>query len=317
MSVVIREVSTDDDDAMSCSPPDGLVGPSGPHRHRCRSAARRTRPAPWQTRDMADAHGERPTPRRPAFFSPVSMDSPGRRRVTRPGPGDRGRARDRRGGSLRTGRAAREPELTRRLVALVDDLGLSTLAELWAGRPARSLPGALWRLYALREWVRRDPVGASADYAAGIRFADVAARRSPGVAEPPGPAELQGAHRRHPHRRLRRRPGDRARAGGRVCRVVASGRAHRADESDARSEHDPLGGAAQTRRAASMLTTGDDLEASPASGARTTCSDPGGSGPARLVGEFARLRGRGVTVLCASGRGSPGSQIAASGGHVP
>ena len=33
---------------------------------------------------------------------------------------------------VRTGRAAREPELTRRLVALVDDLGLSTLAELWA-----------------------------------------------------------------------------------------------------------------------------------------------------------------------------------------
>ena len=45
------------------------------------------------------------------------------------------------------------------------------------------------------------------------------------------------------------------------CRVVASGRAHRADDSDARSEHDPLGSAAQTRRAASMLTTGEDLEA--------------------------------------------------------
>ena len=161
---------------------------------------------------------------------------------------------------VRTGRAAREPELTRRLVALVDDLGLSTLAELWAGRPARSLPGALWRLYALREWVRRDPVGASADYVAGIRFADVP-HVVAGVAEPPGPAELQeltdailtGVF-----------DGDLAIALERAaafCRVVASGRAHRADESAARSEHAPLGGAAQTRRAASMLTTGDDLEA--------------------------------------------------------
>ena len=41
---------------------------------------------------------------------------------------------------------------------------------------------------------------------------------------------------------------------------MASGRAHRADDSDARSEHDAAG-AAQTRRAASMLSTGEDLEA--------------------------------------------------------
>ena len=129
---------------------------------------------------------------------------------------------------VRTGRAARERELARRLVALVDDLGLSTLAELWADRPARSLPGALWRLYALREWVRRDPVGASADYVAGIRFADVP-HVVAGVAEPPGPAELQeltdailtGVF-----------DGDLAIALERAaafCRVVASGRAHRAD----------------------------------------------------------------------------------------
>ena len=60
---------------------------------------------------------------------------------------------------VRTGRARRDPDLTRRLVDLVDEIGLSTVAELWAGRPARSLPGALWRLYALREWVRRDGDG--------------------------------------------------------------------------------------------------------------------------------------------------------------
>ena len=163
---------------------------------------------------------------------------------------------------VKTGRAANDPELTSKLVALVDDLGLSTLAELWADRPARSLPGALWRHYALREWVRRDPVGASADYAAGIRYADVP-HVVAGVAEPTGPPEMQqlidailtGVF-----------DGDLAIALDRACgfcRVVAAGRAARANDADANDADaiDPLWGVAHTRRAASLLTTGDDLEA--------------------------------------------------------
>ncbi len=163
---------------------------------------------------------------------------------------------------VKTGRAAHDPALTAKLVALVDDLGLSTVAELWADRPARSLPGALWRLYALREWVRRDPVGASADYAAGIRYADVQ-HVVAGVAEPPGPAELQeltdailtGVFE-----------GDLAIALQRAssfCRVVAAGRAQRANDADANDAEaiDPQWGSAHTRRAASLQTTGDDLEA--------------------------------------------------------
>jgi len=47
------------------------------------------------------------------------------------------------------------------------------------------------------------------------------------------------------------------------CRVVAAGRVERANESDAdvTGTQDPLWGSAQTRRAASMLTTAEDLEA--------------------------------------------------------
>ena len=163
---------------------------------------------------------------------------------------------------VKTGRAAHDPALTAKLVALVDDLGLSTVAELWADRPSRSLPGALWRLYVLREWVRRDPLGASADYAAGIRFADVPHVLA-GVAEPPGPVELQeltdailtGVF-----------DGDLAIAllrASSFCRVVAAGRAQRANDADANDADaiDPKWGSAHTRRAASLLTTGDDLEA--------------------------------------------------------
>lgn len=204
---------------------------------------------------MAQSNQGRANPRRPAFFAPVSMDSRGGAESLDPARVTEV-AHETAAVIVRTGRAAHDPELTSRLVALVDDLGLSTIAELWAARPARTLPGALWRLYALREWVRRDPVGASADYAAGIRFADVP-HVVAGVAEPPGPAELQeltdailtGIFE-----------GDLAiallRASG-FCRVVSAGRAQRANDAEGQ---DPQWGSAQTRRAASMLTTADDLE---------------------------------------------------------
>ncbi len=73
---------------------------------------------------------------------------------------------------LRQGRAAADPSVTERLVDLVGEIGLSTLADLWAGRPARSLPGALWRLYFLREWMRTDSSGVARVYALGVRFSE-------------------------------------------------------------------------------------------------------------------------------------------------
>ena len=51
-------------------------------------------------------------------------------------------------------------------------IGLSTLADLWASRPPRSLPGALWRLYFIREWMRTDAAGVGRVYAAGVRFTE-------------------------------------------------------------------------------------------------------------------------------------------------
>ena len=124
---------------------------------------------------------------------------------------------------LRIGRAAHDPQVTARLVAVTSEVGLDTLAQLWSARPAASLPGALWRLYLLREWVRHDPHGAAREYAAGVAFTEpdhVVA----GV-DPPGPDEiakvadeiLRGAFE-----------GDFAVALERAaafCRVVSSGRA--------------------------------------------------------------------------------------------
>lgn len=90
---------------------------------------------------------------------------------------------------VHTGRASGDPAVTARLVALTDEIGLATLADLWASRPARTLPGALWRLYLLREWVAGDPHGAAREYAAGVRFTEP--NHAIAGAEPPGPDEVR------------------------------------------------------------------------------------------------------------------------------
>ncbi len=203
---------------------------------------------------MSD-EGRRPLPRRPVRFGPDALEAHG---GLLPGPAETTEIAHQTAAILvGTGRSAHDPEVTTRLVGLVDDLGLSTVADLWAARPARSLPGALWRLYALREWVRRSPEQASREYAAGIRFTDVA-HAVAGIAEPPGPEELQ-------------RVADQILAGvfsgdlavaleraAAFCAVIAAGRAELANDRD---DLDPASASDLTRTGAALLATGEDLRA--------------------------------------------------------
>ncbi|WP_404385161.1 hypothetical protein LL946_04405 [Knoellia locipacati] len=197
----------------------------------------------------------RNVPRRPVHFGPDALEAHG---GTLPGPAETTEIAHQTAAVLvGTGRAAHDPAVTARLVALVDDLGLSTVADLWAGRPGRSLPGALWRLYALREWVRRQPVEASRQYAAGMRFTDVG-HAIAGVAEPPGPQEvtaladeiLTGVFQ-----------GDLAVALERAAAFAAVVAAGRADLAHDRDETDPESAGALTTSAAAMQRTGEDLVA--------------------------------------------------------
>ena len=172
---------------------------------------------------------DRRQPRRPAMMSPAAMEAFG---GTVDPMQEIEAAHQTAAVLVHAGRAANDPTVTARLVDLVEELGLSTVADLWAHRPGRSLPGALWRLYVLREWVRRAPDEASLDYTAGVRFADVD-HAVAGAAEPPGPTEvttladaiLAGVFE-----------GDLAVALERAaafCRVVAAGRADRSEGEEA------------------------------------------------------------------------------------
>lgn len=49
-----------------------------------------------------------------------------------------------------------DPITRQGVVAAVAAHGVDTVAELWADSPATTLPGTLWRLFLVREWIRRD-----------------------------------------------------------------------------------------------------------------------------------------------------------------
>lgn len=91
---------------------------------------------------------------------------------------------------VRGARTSDDPRVAERIVHLAETEGLETLAEVWAGAPADTLAGSLWRLFLLRSWVHAAPEVVAAEYDAGQRRVDVA-RVVAGVADPPGPDELR------------------------------------------------------------------------------------------------------------------------------
>ncbi|QIG45684.1 hypothetical protein G5V58_01350 [Nocardioides anomalus] len=91
---------------------------------------------------------------------------------------------------VRGARGSDDPAVSERVLHLADTEGIETIAEVWAGAPADTLAGCLWRLFLLRSWVYADPAGVARQFDAGTRTAQVA-RVVAGVADPPGPDELR------------------------------------------------------------------------------------------------------------------------------
>lgn len=193
--------------------------------------------------------GHRHRPRRPALFGSSVVDT----FVGAPDPAERIEAAHATAEALvRHGRSGGD-EVAARLVSLADEHGIDEFAALWSDCPADTLPGALWRLYAVRAGIRRDPHQFAQAFEAGRHRAPVHEAVA-GVGDPPSPDEvlrladavLTGAFSGDLDVALER--------AGAFCRVVSTGWALIADTLDA------TGAAGLTRRAADLQRTATQLE---------------------------------------------------------
>jgi len=198
-------------------------------------------------------------PRRPALLGPAALG-------TVPGgqdPAEREQVAHTTARLLVDGaRSAEDADIAERLVELAEEHGLELLADLWSDSPADSLPGALWRLYALQAWVRADPAAAARQFAEGRRRTPVLEVVA-GVADPPGPEQvrdlldtvLRGVSRGDLATTL-----ERAAA---FARVVAVGRADLAADTEAAATGWPSDDQASTltHSAGRLVRTAEQLEA--------------------------------------------------------
>jgi hypothetical protein len=81
-------------------------------------------------------------------------------------------------------------DVVERLIAFTDSHGIDDIAELWSRSPARSLPGALWRLYLLQLMIHDDPQTAALLYDRGRREIVSVDPIVAGAPIPAGPDEL-------------------------------------------------------------------------------------------------------------------------------
>jgi len=151
-----------------------------------------------------------------------------------------------------------DPAVLQRLIAYTDEHGIDAIAELWARSSAKSLPGALWRIYLMRLLIRQDPDGTSLLYQRGTEVLQTIDAVVAGAPLPTGPEEitaladeiLRGIF-----------VGDFATALDRAaafCRVVAAGATSIADDADFTS---PARATELTSRADRFALTADEFSA--------------------------------------------------------
>jgi hypothetical protein len=153
-------------------------------------------------------------------------------------------------------RADPSGEVVDRLVTFTDQHGIDDLAELWSRSPARSLPGALWRLYLLQLMIHDDAPTAALLYERGRAELSSADEVVAGAPSPAGPDELvalidtilRGLFEGDFAVAL-----DRAAA---FCRVQAAGASHLADDYE---PTEPDRASALTTRALRLADYASDL----------------------------------------------------------
>ncbi|WP_103062033.1 hypothetical protein [Actinomyces qiguomingii] len=81
------------------------------------------------------------------------------------------------------------------VVAAVAGHGVDAVAELWADSPATTLPGTLWRLFLVCEWLRRDPDLVERRYATVVDLTAIASEPKAAAARVRLDAALADARR--------------------------------------------------------------------------------------------------------------------------
>jgi hypothetical protein len=156
-------------------------------------------------------------------------------------------------------RADPDPAVVARLIEFAQREGIDAVAELWSRAAAHSLPGALWRLYLLREMIRHDPDLVSLAFARGVaRLRSIDALVA-GAPTPAGPEELLAVADEILRGVFEGDLGvalDRAAA---FCRVVASGCTELADDADGPEDERAT---VLTKRAARLARLAEDLTVS-------------------------------------------------------
>lgn len=87
-------------------------------------------------------------------------------------------------------RADPDPQVVGKLVEFAETEGIDAVAELWSKAAPHTLPGALWRLYLLREMIRRDDAGIALYFDRGVARLRSIDPVVAGAPTPASPAEL-------------------------------------------------------------------------------------------------------------------------------
>ena len=152
-----------------------------------------------------------------------------------------------------------DPEVIARLVAYTDEHGIDAIAELWSHASAKSLPGALWRVYLLCALIRQDPRGQALAFQRGTEVSHTIDQVVAGAAIPAGPDEVVELADRILHGLF---TGDFAVALDRAAafaRVSAAGLASLADDADAADSTHPDRSTVLTTRALRLTQLADEF----------------------------------------------------------
>lgn len=149
-----------------------------------------------------------------------------------------------------------DPLVVDRLIGFASEHGIDDIAQLWARSPAKSLPGALWRLYLVQLAIHGDPATASLLYERGraeLRTGDAVVAGAPTPASPDELVALIDTILRGAFTGDFAVALDRAAA---FCRVQASGATHVADDYEG---SEPERATDLTRRALRLDAFADEL----------------------------------------------------------